>query len=78
MEHANLIREAYDDFDDSLIPDGVDDRLRDAFEVMMSIAAGTVYRDPEFDLIKILKDSAESLSGIRNLDEDEISFIIIV
>jgi len=75
LEHANLIREAYDDFDDSLIPDRVDDRLRDAFEVMMSVAAGVEYRDPDFNLIPVLKTAAKSLSGIRKSDEDEISFI---
>jgi len=75
LENATLIRDAYNDFDDSIIPDEVDDRLRDAFEVIMSIAAGILYHDPNFNLIPVLKTAAQSLSGIRDLDEDEISFI---
>jgi len=75
LEYSKLIREAYNDFDDSIIPDEVDDRLRDALEVIMSVAAGVVYHDPDFNLIPVLNTAAKSLSGIRNLDEDEISFI---
>jgi len=75
LEDANLIRDAYNDFDDSIIPEEVDDRLRDALEVIMSVVAGVVYHDPDLNLIPVLQTAAESLSGIRNLDEDEISFI---
>jgi len=75
LENANLIRDAYNDFDDSIIPKEVDDRLRDALEVIMSVAAGILYHDPDFNLISVLKTAAESLSGIRNSDEDDISFI---
>jgi len=49
--------------------------LRDALEVIMSVASGVVYHDPDFNLISVLKTAAKNLSGIRNSDEDEISFI---
>lgn len=77
LERAPIILEFYGQFRDDLIPEEVDDRLREAFEIIISIAAGIYYHDKsDFPPIhSFLQMAAKGLSGIRALDEDETSFI---
>lgn len=75
LERTPIILEAYDQFLDDLIPEGVDDRLRDAFEILVSIAGGIYYYEEEFPIHNQLQDAAKVLSGIRSADEDETDFI---
>lgn len=77
LERASIIVEAYSQFQDDLIPKEVDDRLRDAFEILISIAAG-IYRydaDEFKPILNHLQTAAKVLSGIRITDEDDTSFI---
>lgn len=77
LERAPIILEFYSQFRDELIPEEVDDRLREAFEIIISIAAGIYYHDKsDFPpILSSLQMAAKGLSGIRALDEDETSFI---
>lgn len=76
IERAPLILEAYDSFRNDMIPDEVDDRLRDILEVLISIAGGIFYCDRESlpPIIASLQDAARALSGIRAAEE-EISYV---
>ncbi len=77
LERAPKILEAYDSFPDDLIPEGVDDRLRDIFEVVFSVAGGLFCYDKEKfpPILAHLRDAANALSGIRTAAEDDTSFI---
>lgn len=77
LERAPIILEAYSEFRDDVIPEGVDDRLRDALEILFSIAAGIYCHDTsDFPLVlSYLQDAARALSGIRTTDEDDTLFI---
>ncbi|MFI5324254.1 MAG: toprim domain-containing protein, partial [Thermodesulfobacteriota bacterium] len=75
LEKMPAILTFYSEFREDLIPEGVDDRLRDALEIIFSIGAGIYYPDGKFPLLSLLKDAARDLSGIRESEEDEVSFI---
>lgn len=77
LERASIIVEAYSQFQDDLIPKEADDRLRDAYEILISIAAG-IYRydaDEFKPVLNHLQIAAKALSGIHTIDEDDTSFI---
>ena len=77
LERTPIILEAYNSFRDDLITAEVDDRLRDAFEVLMSIAPGIFrYDADEFKpVLNHFQTAAKALSGIRAVDENEVSFV---
>jgi len=75
LDNATMIIEAYNEFDHSLIPDDVDDRLRDGFEVMISVATPVLYADANHPVLNQLQRAVEGLSGIRNFDEEDNAFI---
>lgn len=79
LERAPRILEAYDNFPDDLIPE-VDDRLRDIFEVVFSVAGGLFSYDKESfpAILAYLRDAANALIGVRNAVEGEISFILAI
>ncbi|MDA2921089.1 DUF3631 domain-containing protein, partial [Desulfobacterota bacterium AH_259_B03_O07] len=74
LSNASTIMQAYSQFDDSLIPSECDDRLRDAFETLMSIIAPIMSLDKTHRVLSQLQTAARALSGIRNLDEGDIPF----
>lgn len=75
LERTPVIMEAYSPFRDELIPNSVDDRLRDAFEILISIAGGIFLYDNFKRVLGFLQEAAEALSGIRALDEGDVAFI---
>lgn len=75
LDNANTIIKAYEQFNDFLIPGECDDRLRDAFEVMISIVAPIMNVDKKHPVLSQLQMSAKALSGIRALDEGDTSFV---
>jgi hypothetical protein len=78
LDSASTIIGAYNEFDDNLIPDGVDDRLRNAFEVMMSIASPILCSNPNHPVLSQLQKAVKSLSGVRNFDEEDSNFVRVV
>jgi len=77
LTKTNKILEAYQSFNDSIIPSGVDDRLRDGLEIIYSVASA-FYTDDKTafkEIIKILDTASVALSSIRNDEEEDISFV---
>jgi len=60
-----------------VIPNGVDDRLRDGLEIIYSVASAFYSDDIAAlkEIIKILNTASAALSLIRNDEEEDISFI---
>jgi hypothetical protein len=75
LDNAHHILEAYNEFEDDLIPSGADDRLRDAFEVMMSVVSPILYSHAHHHVLTQLQKAVRELSGIRNFDEEDSYFI---
>jgi len=78
LSNAHIVIEAYNQFQDNLVPEGVDDRLRDAFEVMLSIAAPILFVNSDHSILTQLKKAALALSGIRSFDEEDNPFITAI
>jgi len=77
LNRTPQIIEAHQRFKQSLIPSGVDDRLRDGLEIIYSVASA-FYTDDTTTLkekIKVLNEASVALSSIRNDEEEDISFI---
>jgi len=71
------ILEARQSLNQSLIPSGVDDRLRDGLEIIYSVALA-FYSDDRTafkEIINVLNEASYSLSSIRNEEEEDNSFI---
>ncbi|MGH7889219.1 MAG: hypothetical protein ACRENF_01560, partial [Thermodesulfobacteriota bacterium] len=75
LERTPEILNFYNNFQDDMIPEYVDDRLRDALEILFSIGACIRFPKEGFLLHPILTEAAKDLSGVRKSDEDEITFI---
>jgi len=77
LERTPKIVEAYNQFEDKLIPKDIDDRLRDAIEILLSLAAGIYcYDTSEFQsILNELQNAVKALSSVRISEEDDTSFI---
>jgi len=76
LERTPQILNAYDSFNQSLIPNSVDDRLKDGLEIIYSVASAfySVDRAAFKEIIKVLNEASVALSSIRNDEEEDISF----
>ncbi len=76
LSRTPKILEAYENFKDTLIPESVDDRLRDGLEIIYSVASAFYLDDTTKlkDVIQILNHASISLSTNRNEEEEDISF----
>jgi len=79
LTKTNKILEAYESFNESVpvIPNGVDDRLRDGLEIIYSVASAFYLDDRTAfkEIIKVLNEASVALSSIRNDEEEDISFV---
>ena len=75
LERTPVILNLYNEFRDELIPECVDDRLRDGLEIMYSIAGGLFCYEKNHTWQIVLNEAAKALSGVRESEEDEIYFI---
>jgi len=76
LNRTPKILEAYESFNESIIPNGVDDRLRDGLEIIYSVASAFYTDDTAAfkEIIKVLNEASVALSSIRNDEEEDISF----
>ncbi len=76
LNRTPQILEAYEDFNQSVIPAGVDDRLRDGLEIIYSVASGFYLKEAEKfkATIQLLNSASILLSSTRNEEEEDISF----